>query len=359
MTAGCSRAWQAEAVEDGRLSRADAESFQRHAATCDYCACEIRALETLRNVGERLPILRATPLEQRRLRQSVLRAANDLALHPGRPRRRPALALGAFAAVVVVLLVFWLSGPRGHGAAVATGAPTFQMETSDGAAWSSLSRQATARLLLKNGRFEIAVDKLTAGQRFILELPDGELEVKGTRFVVEVHSAKTQRVRVHEGRVALRLRREPALLLEAGDAWPTVAATRVAPPVQVPAPPAQEPTEARASRPRVLQATPTPPARGTASAAQASAAAPAAPTADAFAQAMSAFSAGDFGKAERLFTAFEHAHPADARVEDATYLRAVARARRGDVAAARAIARDYIRRYPNGLRRAEAERLLR
>ena len=73
---------------------------------------------------------------------------------------------------------------------------------------------------------------------------------------------------------------------------------------------------------------------------------------------MAAFSAGDFGKAERLFTAFERAHPADARVEDATFLRAVARARRGDVATARAIARDYLRRYPKGLRRAEAERLL-
>jgi TolA-binding protein len=74
---------------------------------------------------------------------------------------------------------------------------------------------------------------------------------------------------------------------------------------------------------------------------------------------MSAFGAGDFGKAERLFAAFERAHPADARVEDATFLRAGARARRGDAAAAQAIARDYLHRYPNGLRRAEAERLVR
>jgi TolA-binding protein len=37
----------------------------------------------------------------------------------------------------------------------------------------------------------------------------------------------------------------------------------------------------------------------------------------------------------------------------------VALARRGDIAAAQTIARYYLRRYPNGLRRAEAEFLLR
>ena len=74
--------------------------------------------------------------------------------------------------------------------------------------------------------------------------------------------------------------------------------------------------------------------------------------------AMAAFAAGYFGNAERLLAAFERAHPADARVEDATFLRAVARARRGDLTTARAIADEYLRRYPNGLRRAEAERML-
>lgn len=367
MTTECSRAWQAEAVEDGRLSRADTESFQRHAATCESCTREIRALETLRSVGKRLPILVATPLEQRRLRQSLLRAANDLALHPRRPRPTAALALGAFAAVVVVLLVAWLSVPRDHRPAVVATAPTFQIEPSEGAAWSSLSRQATVRLSLKSGRFEISVDKLSAGQRFLLELPDGELEVKGTRFIVEVHDAKTQRVDVHEGRVALRLRGESALLLAAGDTWPavTASASSARQPATVPAgkvtrkPAASaSATESRTVRARV-PAAPALTASATASVPQTSAADPTAPSGDTFAQAMAAFAAGDFGKAERLFTAFELAHPADARVEDATYLRAVARARRGDAGAASAIARDYLRRYPNGLRRTEAERLLR
>ena len=368
MTTECSRAWQAEAALDGRLSRVDAESFRRHAATCECCAREIRSLDTLGSIAQRLPNLTSTPLEQRRLRQSVLRAANELALQPRRAPMKPALGLGAFAAAVVVLFVFWLLFPRENGSAVAAGAPTYQIQTSEGAAWTSRNQQTTVRLLLESGWFEISVDKLRAEQRFILELPDGELEVKGTRFLVEVRDAKTVRVRVDEGRVALRLRGEPSVLLLAGDTWPTITAARTGkgstPPVkgsnEVGAAPdaSASSTESKTALARVPEASTLPSRRG-GSVAQPSATDPVTPAGDSFAQAISAFTAGDFGKAEQLLTAFERAHPGDARVEDATFLRAVARARRGDVAAARSIARDYLRRYPNGLRRAEAERLLR
>jgi TolA-binding protein len=78
---------------------------------------------------------------------------------------------------------------------------------------------------------------------------------------------------------------------------------------------------------------------------------------DDFARAMAAFGAGDYGQAERLFQCFERSHPQDARQEDSTFLRAVARARRGDAEGARATARQYLERYPNGLRAPEAERM--
>jgi len=361
----CSRAWQAEAALDGRLSRADAESFQRHVATCEHCTREVRSLDTLRAVGERLTVLTSTPLEQRRLRQSVLRAANELALHPRRAPRKHAIAFGAFAlaaaAAVLALLVLWPPSAPDSSAPVVVGVPTYQIQTSQDAVWSSRNHATTARLLLQGGWFELSVDKLRASQRFLLELPDGELEVKGTRFIVEVRDAKTARVRVHEGRVALRLRGQPPLLLGTGDSWPPLAAAPAAttkPIAPLAGAASNESAESSRVRAPVPSAAPTPPARGTGSVIEAPTdSIP--PAGDAFAQAMSAFSAGDFGKAERLFTAFERAHPADARVEDATFLRAVARARRGDVTAAQAIARDYLRRYPNGLRRAEAERLLR
>lgn len=358
MIGECFRAWQAEAALDGRLSRLDKESFQRHAATCEICAREVRSLEALYEVGQRLPILTSTPLDRRRLRQSVLRAANELAIHPRRAYLAHPLAVGAVVAVAVAVLVFWLRAPRAGEPPLVADAPTFHLHTSQGAAWTTVSREATVRLRFERGWFEVSVDKLRTGQRFIVELPEGELEVKGTRFIVEVHGKKTERVRVHEGRVALRLRGEPPLLLEAGDTWPIVAASP-APKVSSPEPAAASPPAITSSAPSSARPRRDAPPPASSPEPPAAAIDPSAPIGDAFAEAMAAFSAGDFGKAEGLFAEFEHAHPTDGRVEDATYLRAVARARRGDAAAARAIARDYLRRYPNGFRRAEAERLLR
>lgn len=76
-----------------------------------------------------------------------------------------------------------------------------------------------------------------------------------------------------------------------------------------------------------------------------------------FAEAMGAYLAGDFTRADALFEAFASAYPRDARAEDALFLRAEARSRRGDEAGARAAARAYLKRFPGGLRRPEAERL--
>ena len=77
---------------------------------------------------------------------------------------------------------------------------------------------------------------------------------------------------------------------------------------------------------------------------------------------MSAFSAGDYGQrlrtSRKLFQRFASEHTTDTRVEDAMFLRAVARARSGDVEGSPALAAEYLRRYPAGLRRIEAERLV-
>ena len=74
---------------------------------------------------------------------------------------------------------------------------------------------------------------------------------------------------------------------------------------------------------------------------------------------MTTYSRGDYAEAERLFLAFEHDFPRDARTEDSAFLRVAARARRGDTDGAQTLAPDYLRRFPNGLRRVEAERLSR
>ena len=72
---------------------------------------------------------------------------------------------------------------------------------------------------------------------------------------------------------------------------------------------------------------------------------------------MRAYLAGDFATAEARFDAFCIDYAEDPRAEDAAFLRADARAKHGDFQGARAAARSYLKRYPNGLRRPEAERL--
>jgi TolA-binding protein len=72
---------------------------------------------------------------------------------------------------------------------------------------------------------------------------------------------------------------------------------------------------------------------------------------------MKAFRDGDYASADDLLGRFMREMPADPRVEDACFLRAVANARQGKKANAADIARTYLARFPRGLRRPEAERI--
>lgn len=406
---GCARAWQAEAIEDGRLSEADAASFKRHADNCNVCARELRLLASLRHAADHLVAFESTPLERRRMRNELLRRANEVAVRsPGSalplgnalPPRAFAAALALVTVVAAVLLWFnagrFNAGPPPspvvEGGASA-GVPTFRVSAPAGAEWRTLERGPTVRLSIRRGTFHIAVNKLRAEQRFLLDLPDGRLEVKGTEFVVTADGTRTVSASVSEGRVALRLRGREPLALGAGEAWTAeevasdegrmadapAATGSVAPAAQSEK---HSPSKTRAAaesvRPRVTREEPAAPGQGQEPAA-APEQEPAAPEpgparamAEAvdseeqvqepvagsdFAAAMSAFSAGDYGRAERLFLEFQQTHPGDARVEDAMFLRAVARSRRGDASGARSIAREYLRRFPEGLRKVEAERL--
>jgi len=364
----CTRAPQAEALEDGRLSGAERASFERHAASCAECASELRASVRLRQVAERLPASTPTPLEHRRQRQALLLRASELCQRaPVQPRRRAFAAFVLAGALVAAMCIgFALRAPRsGSEASAALAAPTYRLDASPGASWQTIEEGAALRLRLGSGSFMLEVDKLTALQRFVLELPDGELEVIGTHFGVRVEPEGTRRVEVTEGRVALRLRDALPISLGAGESWTAEreAARAAAPPSvpaaeppSTPAPAAAAPSERSLARARQTALPETKRALEPPSGEQA---ATAGTHNDDFARAMAAFSAGDYGQAERLFQDFERRHAEDARQEDSTFLRAVARARRGDAAGARATARQYLERYPNGLRAPEAERLAR
>jgi hypothetical protein len=250
--------------------------------------------------------------------------------------------------------------------------PDYRLAASNDADFHVLERTSTVRIAIDFGRFQVQVTKLHPPQRFVLEMPDGQVEVEGTRFVLDVAADGARSIQVEEGRVALRLSNHPTRLLVPGQQW---SAPAVRPAATPPEPTAANPARtdgpapllrsAKASvgaaggraaeRPRALSSTvrelsedkaPSPAEASTGSAS---------PT---FANAMSAFSAGDYGRAEQLFLQFERHHSTDSRAEDAAFLRSVSRWRRGDPAGARAIAAKYLQRYPGGLRRREAERLV-
>jgi TolA-binding protein len=342
------------------LAKADLASFERHAATCEACQREIAAFAELKRLGRGLPMLSSTPLERRRLRNELLRRAHGD--HERAPRRplawflSGALALALVGAAGAALLTPWASDAPAAASAAPSSEPTYRAIASSDTAWGTHQHGRDLRLTLDRGRLELAVDPLRADQRLVVELPDGELEVKGTRFVIEADGVRTRAIRVLEGRVVLRLFDRAPSLLAAGDAYVAPSSHAApAPPIDAAAPRQTATTRRSASTSeRTTRA-----AARDAPVPEGAEAADPMPTESAFSQAMSAFSAGDYGRADELFADFEREHPDDARVEDALFLRAVARSRRADVSGARAIARQYLERFPNGLRRDDAQRLSR
>jgi TolA-binding protein len=352
--ASCSRAWQAEAALDRRISAEDRASFERHVQTCETCARELDELLRLKQLGKQLPWPKAEPLQRRRQRNELLRRA-----HAGETISDARFAWRwVVVPVVLCLLALGVVAQRKlrvEAPVVPEAAVVYEVRADAGSAWSKLAGGDAVRLALEEGALAIHVSKLKSGQSFSVQLPDGELEVRGTRFTVQAGVTRTDRVTVSEGRVALRVRGRPEVLLGAGDTWQQTADAAVSALPSAAGPSsaaavASSPARAGAAPPRV-------PASAAASPVAPERAAEPSPASD-FAIAMASFSRGDFATAEQLFQRFEARHPRSSQVEDSLFLRALARLRRGDERGARALAAEYLRRYPSGFRSAEAARLV-
>lgn len=359
MSSACKRSWEVEALEDGRLRDKDRESLERHFETCADCTRLRSRLRELRTLLEALPSASATDLEHRRARSALLARANGAILGVGAAtRRRPTLALvmlTSAAILAVVVVVFgWRKVTRGPtttataATAPAAAAPLFEVADVDHADFASERSAGVSRVTLRSGSAAFHVEHVTPGARFLVAVPDGEVEVRGTRFVVDVAEGRTRSVVVTEGVVAVRVKGFDGILT-AGERWPAAAATADVPSRVLSAPAA--PPSAPPATTSVTAPTLAPP---TGTSAQAL---PRGVAGERFARAMTSFSAGDYGEADRAFVAFVRDFPADSRAEDAMFLVADARARRGDPTGAREAARAYLRRFPNGLRAPAAERL--
>lgn len=116
-----------------------------------------------------------------------------------------------------------------------------QMWLEERSALEVLSTDTDQHLRLVSGRVRCEVVQLTSGQRFRIVTPDTEIEVRGTRFVVEWQGEAAcpgqaaTRVRVEEGTVWIRHGQEEAEL-HAGASWPPPCAAVRAPAVSAPPP---------------------------------------------------------------------------------------------------------------------------
>lgn len=197
----------------------------------------------------------------------------------------------------------------------------------------------TQALRLDHGSLDLHVAKLSADQRFLVETPDAEVEVRGTAFKVSLVSPDATcgagtptRVAVTEGVVVVRHAGVESRV-EAGQQWPsgcTQAAVAVRP------------------------SSGSPVAHGPSSPAPASTLGE---QNDMFADAMAAKRRGDMGEALGDFDRFLARYPASPLAESATVER-MRLLRSADPGRASTAARQYLGRYPNGFARAEAESML-
>jgi hypothetical protein len=328
----CSRLWEAEALEDGRLAGADRASFERHATSCAECRRELADLASLRARIALVSAPSSTALERQRLRSQILVRANEAV---ARPRSRT-IRLSVAAVISLAALGTIVGRAVSHReqapdpSAVAPVPPRFDAQSSVDARWLPHTSGAATRVDLSYGSVSFRVPHLEPTQKFSVALPDGELEVRGSAFTIVADGERTVAVNVTEGVVALRIRGRPEVLLNAGDLWPEP--TVVGGAASVAMAPAPPPTHSSHSAPR-----PSPGAL--------------------FDDAFASFEHGDYRAADRKLERFVHEHPTEPRAEDAAYLRAVARFRLGDRQGAAVLARAYLDAYPAGLRRLEAQRL--
>lgn len=217
---------------------------------------------------------------------------------------------------------------------------------------------------LERGTFSAKVAKLGPDERFVVRTSDAEVEVRGTAFEVSVvppdascGGGTTTRLRVTEGKVAVR-HAGAEVLVPAGESWPACAP---APLVAVTGPTPSTPVVATGAAVSATAPTPTSPRVAVADPSTPHAApTPASNLSeqnDLFAEGVSAKRRGDSAAAIAAFDKLAARYPGgplteSAAVERMKVLEGV------DRSAARAAATAYLRRYPRGFGRADAEALL-
>jgi TolA-binding protein len=307
--------------------------------------------ERLREMALALPVEEPSELALRRLRARIL---SDVATGAGAVNgaRWPRLALaGALFLAGASAGAWWLmahrtSSPELARSAAATAAPpppepmAGSVVVLAAARWTQVREGPVEHVDLTDGEIRVHVRPQRAGERFLVELPDGAIEVRGTTFDVAVVEGVTAHVHVDEGTVELRLTGRTPVKLGVGETWAAAPLATVEPSAGPP------PAATVASKPLAARAT-TPPE---------------APAADdgaaAYGDAVRVLREGRAEDAAAAFHALLIAHPRSAQAEDASYLEAVALARAGRTDAAALAAEHHLASFPSSFHRKEAATLV-
>lgn len=217
------------------------------------------------------------------------------------------------------------------------------------------SQGAIQRFTLQQGELEARVAKLLAAQRFIVDTPDAEVEVRGTRFRLRVIAQSEScgagtrtRLDVSEGVVEVRAASLGTVRVKAGESWPAECAA-IADATQLEAvqpPSARQATAARRREGRPATSAPLKEAER--------ASGLTAPN-DLFADGVARARQGDSSGALRVYQELMTRFPSSPLAENAM----VARMRLLSTTAAGATeAKRYLARYPHGFAVQEAKKVL-
>lgn len=192
-----------------------------HAKSCEICTAELATLKKRREFRDAFPVLSSIADEAPRTQPS---AATDDARSRAARRRHLLVMIAAVVAIVLFIgrnrVLRAPPAPLEGDGSPATGPPRYRIFNLANAVFESKVDGATVHSSLSRGTAAFQVDRLAPDQRFLLTLPDGDLDVRGTRFVVTVEAGKTQLVDVSDGKVALRINGRAEVVLSAGDRWP-------------------------------------------------------------------------------------------------------------------------------------------
>jgi len=260
--------------------------------------------------------------------------------------RRRFSAVGAIVVLGAagVLLVSFARGPRAP--APARSHVTVRAEPT--ARFAIASPPPSEVIRLWDGAIDLDVEPLGPGERVRVEVGDGDVEVRGTRFQVTARADRIVGVSVTHGRVEVRPRGAPLAVLGAGQEWRRPAG----PPAEAPAPVVVE----RGSQ------EPAPPARPRRIAAGTEAAVQRAlrPTEQEarYDDAWDALRAGKFKDAAARFGRVLDGSPPGPLVDEAAFWRATALARDGESASAIDAFRSFLSSYRASPRHGEASAIL-